>query len=135
MRRYFKKDENDCHIYHYIKHCSQGDWLVLYQMSRNMNKRSVINHIIFYGYAIHLKFLNGNVMFRFYTDFLSVLSRTVNPHQVCRELSLKIICVFANQSVSDQGRECHELEKDTFAKHSNGDILDTDDEAERDQVK
>ena len=39
VRRYFKKDENDCHIYHYIKHCSQGDWLVLYQMSRNMNKR------------------------------------------------------------------------------------------------
>ena len=35
---------------------------------------------------------------------------------------------------SDQGRECHELEKDTLAKHSNGDILDTDEEAERDQV-
>ena len=36
---------------------------------------------------------------------------------------------------SVQGRECHELEKDRFGKHSNGDILDTDEEAERDQVK
>jgi len=64
VRRYFKKDENDRHIYHYIKHCSQGDWLVLYQMSRNMNKR-------------------------FFADFLSVLSRTVNPHdpEKCNELN------------------------------------------------
>ena len=51
IRRYFKKDENE----HYIEHCSLGDWLVLYQMSRNMNKR-------------------------FFADFLSVLSKTVNPH-------------------------------------------------------
>ena len=63
IRRYFKKDENDRHIHHYIKHCSQGDWLVLYQMSRNMNKR-------------------------FFADFISVLSRTVNPHDEdeCNEL-------------------------------------------------
>ena len=39
IRRYFKKTENDRHIEHYIEHCSLGDWLVLYQMSRNMNKR------------------------------------------------------------------------------------------------
>ena len=36
--------------------------------------------------------------------------------------------------ISVQGRECHELERDTLAKHSNGDILDTDEETERDQV-
>jgi len=55
IRRYFRKNENDEHIKHYIKHCSIGDWLVLYQMSRNMNKR-------------------------FFADFLSVLSKRVNPH-------------------------------------------------------
>ena len=62
IRRYFKKDENDRHIEHYIEHCSLGDWLVLYQMSRNMNKR-------------------------FFADFISVLSKTVNPHlfEECHE--------------------------------------------------
>eukprot|EP00092_Neocalanus_flemingeri_P002461 GFUD01002633.1.p1 GENE.GFUD01002633.1~~GFUD01002633.1.p1 ORF type:complete len:421 (-),score=78.51 GFUD01002633.1:86-1348(-) len=62
IRRYFQKNENDRHIGHYIEHCSLGDWLVLYQMSRNMNKR-------------------------FFADFISVLSKTVNPHPVdeCHE--------------------------------------------------
>ena len=62
IRRYFKKNENDRHIEHYVEHCSLGDWLVLYQMSRNMNKR-------------------------FFADFLSVLSKTVNPHppEECHE--------------------------------------------------
>jgi len=55
IRRYFKKDENDRHIEHYVEHCSLGDWLVLYQMAKNMNKR-------------------------FFTDFLNALSKTVNPH-------------------------------------------------------
>lgn len=63
VRRYFRKDENDRHIHHFIKHCPQGDWLVLYQMSRNMNKR-------------------------FFADFISVLSRTINPHDEdeCNEM-------------------------------------------------
>ena len=39
IRRYFKKEENDEHIIQYFRDCSIGDWLVLYQMSRNMNKR------------------------------------------------------------------------------------------------
>ena len=26
-------------VRYYVKHCSLGDWLVLYQMARNMNKR------------------------------------------------------------------------------------------------
>ena len=41
IRRYFKKEENDEHIIQYFRTCSIGDWLVLYQMSRNMNKRSL----------------------------------------------------------------------------------------------
>ena len=55
IRRYFIKTENDQPVRYYIQHCSIGDWLVskigldemrlglflqvLYQMSRNMNKR------------------------------------------------------------------------------------------------
>eukprot|EP00095_Tigriopus_kingsejongensis_P003608 maker-scaffold49_size462716-snap-gene-0.5 protein:Tk03608 transcript:maker-scaffold49_size462716-snap-gene-0.5-mRNA-1 annotation:"innexin inx2" len=54
ISRYFKTDNNMRHIKHYIKHCSRGDWFVLYQMSRNMNTR-------------------------FFAEFLVVLSRKVNP--------------------------------------------------------
>ena len=39
ISRYFKSDENMKHVRHYTKHCSIGDWFVLYQMSRNMNTR------------------------------------------------------------------------------------------------
>ena len=42
------------HVEHYIKKCSYGDWFVLYQMSRNMNRR-------------------------FFAEFLTLLSRRVNP--------------------------------------------------------
>ena len=41
MSRYFKTDANMRHVQHYAKHCSIGDWFVLYQMSRNMNTRYV----------------------------------------------------------------------------------------------
>ena len=39
ISRYFKTDANLRHVEHYAKHCSIGDWFVLYQMSRNMNTR------------------------------------------------------------------------------------------------
>jgi len=62
MHRYFKHNANIRHIKHYIYHCSIGDWFVLYQMSRNMNRR-------------------------FFADFLVVLSKRVNPHpnEACDE--------------------------------------------------
>ena len=52
--RYFKSSNNTYHIKHYILHCSIGDWFVLYQMSRNMNRR-------------------------FFAEFLTILSKRVNP--------------------------------------------------------
>jgi len=55
MHRYFKSDTNLKHVKNYIYHCSLGDWFVLYQMSRNMNRR-------------------------FFADFLVILSKRVNPH-------------------------------------------------------
>jgi len=39
MHRYFKKCENTENIKHYLGECSIGDWFVLYQMSKNMNRR------------------------------------------------------------------------------------------------
>ncbi len=54
ISRYFKKDSNMRHVEHYAKNCSIGDWFVLYQMSRNMNRR-------------------------FFAEFITVLSHRVNP--------------------------------------------------------
>ena len=42
------------HIEHYIRNCSFGDWFVLHQMGRNMNRR-------------------------FFASFVTLLSRRVNP--------------------------------------------------------
>ena len=39
MHRYFKKNENIVKVKKYLAECSVGDWFVLYQMSKNMNKR------------------------------------------------------------------------------------------------
>merc|ERR1712106_957315 len=39
MHRYFKKCENTENIKSYLGECSIGDWFVLYQMSKNMNRR------------------------------------------------------------------------------------------------
>ena len=39
IHRYFHAHGHMRHVEHYIKKCSYGDWFVLYQMSRNMNRR------------------------------------------------------------------------------------------------
>ena len=39
MDRYFKKNAHMKHIQHYLNNCSIGDWFVLYQLSKNVNKR------------------------------------------------------------------------------------------------
>jgi len=54
MQRYFAKNAHMVHIRHYILHCSIGDWFVLYQMSKNVNKR-------------------------FFAEFLALLALTVDP--------------------------------------------------------
>ena len=48
------KNKHVRHIQHYVATCSIGDWFVLYQMSKNMNKR-------------------------FFSEFLALLSLKVNP--------------------------------------------------------
>ncbi len=37
--RYFKEDENIANVKLYITSCTIGDWFVLYQMSKNLNRR------------------------------------------------------------------------------------------------
>ncbi|XP_059095142.1 innexin inx2-like isoform X1 [Tigriopus californicus] len=54
MSKYFKKNAHLIHIMHYIHNCSIGDWFVLYQMSKNLNKR-------------------------FFAEFLALLAMTVDP--------------------------------------------------------
>ena len=54
MYRFFKNNAHVKHIQHYIYHCSIGDWFVLYQMSKNLNKR-------------------------FFAEFLALLAMTVDP--------------------------------------------------------
>ncbi|XP_023324723.1 innexin inx2 [Eurytemora carolleeae] len=54
MHRYLNNNRHTKHIQHYILNCSIGDWFVLYQMSKNLNKR-------------------------FFAEFMSMLSIKVNP--------------------------------------------------------
>jgi len=54
MHRYLSNNKHTKHIHHYIVNCSIGDWFVLYQMSKNTNKR-------------------------FFAEFLALLSLKVNP--------------------------------------------------------
>ena len=54
MYRYFENNAHMKHIHHYINDCQIGDWFVLYQMSKNQNKR-------------------------FFAKFLALLALTVDP--------------------------------------------------------
>ena len=54
MDKYFRRNAHIKHIKHYILNCSIGDWFVLYQMSKNLNKR-------------------------YFAEFLSILAMTVDP--------------------------------------------------------
>ena len=54
MQRYFKRNANMDKVRNYVCKCSKGDWFVLYQLSKNLNRV-------------------------FFMDFLVTLSRTVDP--------------------------------------------------------
>ena len=54
MDRYFKNNRHIKHIMHYVMNCSIGDWFVLYQMSKNLNKR-------------------------YFAEFLALVAMTVDP--------------------------------------------------------
>jgi len=54
MDRYLRNNKHAKHIEHFILYCSIGDWFLLYQMNKNMNKR-------------------------FFAEFLALLSIKINP--------------------------------------------------------
>eukprot|EP00095_Tigriopus_kingsejongensis_P002119 snap_masked-scaffold447_size167621-processed-gene-0.10 protein:Tk02119 transcript:snap_masked-scaffold447_size167621-processed-gene-0.10-mRNA-1 annotation:"innexin inx2-like" len=54
MHHFFKYNAHKNHIRYYILHCSIGDWFVLYQMRKNLNRR-------------------------FFGEFVALLSMTVDP--------------------------------------------------------
>merc|ERR1719334_1210188 len=54
MTHYLYNNQQIKHIKHYVTKCSFGDWFVLYQMNKNMNKR-------------------------FFAEFIALLSLKVNP--------------------------------------------------------
>ena len=54
MNRYFKRSKNMDKVRNYIYKCSRGDWFVLYQLSKNLNRP-------------------------FFMEFLVKLSRSVDP--------------------------------------------------------
>jgi len=54
LKQHLKNNAHTKHIQYYILHCSIGDWFVLYQMSKNLNKR-------------------------FFAEFITILALTVNP--------------------------------------------------------
>ena len=39
MDRYLANNKHAKHIEHYVHYCSIGDWFLLYQMNKSMNKR------------------------------------------------------------------------------------------------
>jgi len=54
MDRYLANNKHAKHIEHYVHYCSIGDWFLLYQMNKSMNKR-------------------------FFAEFLALLSMKINP--------------------------------------------------------
>jgi len=54
MYKYLSNNKQIKHIKHYLRNCSIGDWFLLYQMNKNMNKK-------------------------FFAEFLALMSLKVNP--------------------------------------------------------
>ena len=59
MHRFLSSNRHAKHIQHYVLNCSIGDWFVLYQMNKQMNKR-------------------------FFSEFLALVSIKVNPDPYLR---------------------------------------------------
>ncbi len=46
MHRYFKRNENMVKIKSYVMTCSRGDWFVLYQLSKNLNRPFFMDFLV-----------------------------------------------------------------------------------------
>ena len=63
IHRYFHAHGHMRHVEHYIKKCSYGDWFVLYQMSRNMNRRFFAEFLTLLRYVQCWNFSSSSVRF------------------------------------------------------------------------
>ena len=88
MHRYFKKNENIIRVKKYLAECSVGDWFVLYQMSKNMNKR------LFFDFLTSLAQVSRS-------DVLQVSKVIVHTHThthtLTQSLSFSIKILFSNK--------------------------------------
>ena len=84
MHRYFKKNENIIRVKKYLAECSVGDWFVLYQMSKNMNKR------LFFDFLTSLAQVSRS-------DVLQVSKLIVHTHTHTQSLSFSIKILFSNK--------------------------------------
>ena len=104
MDRYFKNNRHIKHIMHYVMNCSIGDWFVLYQMSKNLNKR-------------------------YFAEFLALVAMTVDPDPNIEaeepeiHLSPEEIERIKSSSSSNDG---------SSSKNKSGESTDEDDEDEGD---
>ena len=55
-------------VRYYVEHCSLGDWLVLYQMARNMNKRFFAEFLYVLARFIFI-FFNLYILARFIINY------------------------------------------------------------------
>ena len=70
MGHFIKANAHKKHIMHYINNCSLGDWFVLYQLSKNVNKR-------------------------FFAEFLTLVALTIDPDPSV-QLDEPEICISQN---------------------------------------
>jgi hypothetical protein len=107
MDRYFKNNAHMIHIHHYITHCSIGDWFVLYQMSKNLNRR-------------------------FFAEFLALLSMTVDPDPNIEPEEDEILLT---QEVIEKIKSSSSSNDGSSKKHSGDASSDEDDVDDEDDVE
>lgn len=108
MKRYLKINAHAKHIQHYILHCSIGDWFVLYQMSKNLNKR-------------------------FFAEFITVLALTVNPDPTIEPEEPEIYLTEADLERRRVGSRRPSRNGSVTSGSSNSFGADNEDEDEEDQ--
>ena len=57
MNRYFKRSHRTVKIEHYLSKCRLGDWFVLYQLSKNLNRPFFMDFLT----TLSVRFAHGHV--------------------------------------------------------------------------